>query len=143
LRAQLLTQLNTILQTRDTARGLIVNMSDALFTTGSSELKPLVREKLAKIAGIVSSHPGLKLAVEGHTDSVGSDAYNQKLSENRAQSARDYLVSEGVTADSIVSRGFGKTAPIASNDTSQGRQQNRRVEVIVSGDAIGTLADAR
>lgn len=139
LRAQLLQQLNLILQTRDTARGLIVNMSDALFQTGSSELEPAVREKLAKIAGIVSSHPGLKLEIEGHTDSVGSDAYNQRLSENRAQSARDYLVSQGIPADSIVSRGFGETNPIESNDTAQGRQKNRRVEMIVSGEAIGSL----
>lgn len=142
LRAQLLQQLNLILQTQDTARGLIVNMSDALFQTGSSELQPVVREKLAKIAGIVSSHSGLKLDVEGHTDSVGSDAYNQRLSENRAQSALNYLVSQGVPANSIVSRGFGKTNPIESNDTAQGRQKNRRVEIVLSGEAIGTSARA-
>jgi len=139
LRAQLLQQLNSILQTRDTARGLIVNMSDALFQTGSSELRPLVREKLAKIAGIVSSHHGLKLSVEGHTDSIGSDEYNQRLSEKRAQSARHYLISQGVSANSIVARGFGKTIPIESNDTSQGRQKNRRIEIIVSGESIGAL----
>ena len=143
LRAQLLQQLNSILQTRDSARGLIVNMSGALFQTGSSELRPDVREKLAKVAGIVSSHPGLKLAVEGHTDNVGSDAYNQTLSEKRAQSARDYLVNQGVASNAIESRGFGKTTPIASNDTAEGRQKNRRVEMIVSGDAIGTSAQAQ
>lgn len=143
LRAQLLKQLNSILQTRDTARGLIVNMPDALFKTGSSELQPQVREKLAKIAGIVSSRPGLKLSVEGHTDSVGSDEYNQRLSEKRAQSARDYLVSQGVPANSIVSRGFGKTIPVESNDTPQGRQKNRRVELVVSGEAIGTSDSAK
>ncbi len=140
LRAQLLQQLNLILQTRDTARGLIVNMSDALFKTGSAELQPLVREKLAKIAGIVSSYSGLKLVVEGHTDSVGSDAYNQRLSENRAQSALDFLVSQGVLASSIVSRGFGKSNPIESNDTAQGRQMNRRVEIVLSGEVIETSA---
>ncbi len=139
LRSQLLVQLNSILQTQDTARGLIVNMSDALFQTGRSELRPPVREKLAKIAGIVSSHPGLSLAVEGHTDSVGSDEYNQRLSEKRAQAALDYLVSQGVSANSIMSRGFGKTNPIASNDTPEGRRQNRRVEMVVSGEVIGTL----
>lgn len=143
LRAQLFQQLNSILQTRDTARGLIVNMPDALFKTGSSELQPQVREKLAKIAGIVSSHPGLKLDVEGHTDSVGSDDYNQQLSEKRAQSARDYLVSQGVPSNSIVSRGFGKTIPVESNDTPQGRQKNRRVELVVSGEAIGTPDSAK
>ncbi|MCB4791898.1 MAG: OmpA family protein [Elusimicrobia bacterium] len=143
LRAQLLTQLNSILQTQDSARGLIVNMSGALFKTGSSELQPLVREKLAKIAGIVSSHSGLKLDVEGHTDSVGSDEYNQGLSEKRAQSSRDYLVSQGVKANDIMSRGFGKNNPIESNDTAEGRQKNRRVEIIVSGDLIGTTAMAK
>jgi len=143
LRAQLMQQLNSILQTQDTARGLIVNMPDALFQTGKSELMPQVREKLAKIAGIVSSHPDLKLSVEGHTDSVGSDEYNQQLSEKRAQTARDYLVSQGVPADSIVSRGFGKTVPIESNDTPQGREKNRRVEIIVSGEAIGTPVMAK
>jgi outer membrane protein OmpA-like peptidoglycan-associated protein len=143
LRAQLYQQLNAVLQTQDTARGLIVNMSGALFQTGSSQLQPPVREKLAKIAGIVSSHPGLKLDVEGHTDSVGNDDYNQRLSEKRAQAARDYLVSQGVSANSITSRGLGKNTPIDSNDTPQGRQKNRRVEMIVSGDAIGTWTQSQ
>ena len=140
MRARLLQQLNSVLQTRDTARGLIVNMSDALFETGSSTLRPAVREKLAKVAGIVSSQSGLKLEVEGHTDSVGSDESNQRLSERRAQGARDYLVSQGVPAVAIASRGFGETVPIKSNDTAQGRQENRRVEIVVSGDAIGRSA---
>jgi outer membrane protein OmpA-like peptidoglycan-associated protein len=143
MRVRLLQQLNVIFQTRDTARGLIVNMSGALFQTGSSALSPPAREKLAKIAGIVSSHPGLKLTVEGYTDSVGSDEYNQRLSEKRAQSARDYLVSQGVSADSIVSMGFGKTNPIASNGTPQGRQENRRVEMVVSGELIGSPVGAQ
>jgi outer membrane protein OmpA-like peptidoglycan-associated protein len=136
LRAQILAQLNNILQTRESARGLIVNMSGVLFETGKSDLRPAAREKLAKISGIVLAHPGLKLEVEGHTDSVGRDASNQTLSEQRAQGARDYLVSQGVSADSIVSRGFGSTKPIGTNDTVAGRQNNRRVELIVSGDAI-------
>jgi outer membrane protein OmpA-like peptidoglycan-associated protein len=136
LRAQLLAQFNNILQTRESARGLIVNMSGVLFETGKADLRPAAREKLAKISGVVLAHPGLKLEVEGHTDSVGTDASNQTLSEHRAQSARDYLVSQGVSADSIVSRGFGRTKPIGSNDTAEGRQSNRRVELIVSGDAI-------
>ena len=143
IRAKLLQQLNSVLKTRDTARGLIVNMSDALFQTGSSSLQPQVREKLARVAGIVSSQVGLTLEVEGHTDSVGSYESNQLLSERRAQAARDYLVSQGVSADAIVFRGFGERAPIASNDTAQGRQSNRRVELIVSGAAIGDLAQNR
>ena len=140
LRAQLLSQFNAVLQTRDTARGLIVNMSDVLFDTGKYSLRPLAREKLAKVAGIVSGHPGLSLAVEGHTDSVGTDDYNQRLSEQRGGAVRDYLTHEGMAAGSVTSRGFGKADPVASNDTSQGRQQNRRVEIVISGDVIGTMA---
>jgi outer membrane protein OmpA-like peptidoglycan-associated protein len=137
LRAQLLQQLNTILSTRDTARGLIANMSDVLFKTGSYELLAGARERLAKVSGIVIAHPGLHLEVEGHTDAVGGDEYNQQLSEKRAGAVRDYLVQQGIPADSIVSRGLGKTQPVASNDTAEGRQQNRRVELVLSGEAIG------
>jgi outer membrane protein OmpA-like peptidoglycan-associated protein len=143
LRAQLFAQLNQILQTRDTARGLIINMPDALFKTGSAELQPQVREKLAKIAGVVTSNPGLSLEVEGNTDSIGSDEYNQKLSEKRAQSAKEYLTAQGVPANTIAARGFGKSNPIESNDTAKGRQKNRRVEIIVSGEKIGTSVMAK
>jgi len=137
LRAKLLNQLNMVLQTRDTARGLIVNMSDVLFDTASFNLKPGAREKLAKISGIVLAHPGLNLQVEGHTDSVGGDEYNQELSELRAATVRDFLVQQGVPSASVTARGFGKTQPVASNDTPEGRQRNRRVELVVSGEAIG------
>jgi outer membrane protein OmpA-like peptidoglycan-associated protein len=137
LRAQLLSQLNSILQTRDSARGLIVNMSDVLFDTGSYTLKPGAREKLAKISGIVLAHPGLNLQIEGHTDSVGSDEFNQQLSERRADSVRDFLADQGVPGSAISARGFGKTQPVAGNDTPEGRQRNRRVELVVNGDAIG------
>jgi len=142
LRARLLQQLNTILSTRDTARGLIANMSDVLFQTGSFELLPGARERLAKVSGIVLAYPSLHLQIEGHTDSVGGDEYNQNLSEKRAGAVRDYLVQQGITANSIEARGFGKTQPIASNDTPEGRQQNRRVELVLSGDAIGNAAQA-
>src|SRR5438105_3628641 len=142
LRAQLLAQLNSILQTRDSARGLIVNMSDVLFATGSYTLKPGAREKLAKISGILLAHPGLTLQIEGHTDSVGSDEFNQQLSERRADSVRDFLAEQGVAGSSITARGFGKTQPVASNDTPEGRQRNRRVELVVNGDAIGGTANA-
>jgi outer membrane protein OmpA-like peptidoglycan-associated protein len=137
LRADLLLQFNAILQTRDTARGLIVNMSDVLFDTAKHTLRPAAREKLAKVAGIISGHPGLRLAVEGYTDSVGGDDYNQKLSEQRGESVRDYLTKEGVQGGSVTSKGFGKADPVASNDTAAGRQQNRRVELVVSGEIIG------
>jgi len=142
LRAQLLSQLNSILQTRDSARGLIVNMSDVLFDTGSYTLKPGAREKLAKISGIVLAHPGLSLQIEGHTDSVGGDDFNQQLSERRADSVRDFLAEQGVPGSSITARGFGKSQPVASNDTPEGRQRNRRVELVVNGDAIGNTAVA-
>src|ERR1700674_3196045 len=112
-------------------------MSDVLFDTGKYSLKPGAREKLAKIGGIVLAHPGLKLAVEGHTDSIGSDEYNQQLSEQRANSVRGYLVSQGVSADAITALGFGKTRPVTDNNTAVGRQQNRRVELVVSGETIG------
>jgi outer membrane protein OmpA-like peptidoglycan-associated protein len=140
LRSKLVTQLNLFLDTRDSARGLIVNMSDVLFDSGQFSLKAGAREKLAKISGIVLAYPTLKLEVEGYTDSVGSDDFNMKLSENRAGSVRDYMVQEGIVTSSISSRGFGKTLPVATNDTAAGRQQNRRVELIVSGDVIGTMA---
>jgi outer membrane protein OmpA-like peptidoglycan-associated protein len=139
LRAQLLLQFNAILQTRDTARGLVVNMSDVLFDTGKYSLRPEAREKLAKVAGIVSGHPGLRLDVEGNTDSVGGDDYNQKLSEERGGSVRDYLVQQGMAGSSVSSKGFGKNQPIASNDTASGRQQNRRVELVISGEIIGKV----
>jgi outer membrane protein OmpA-like peptidoglycan-associated protein len=138
LRAKLLQQFNAILATRDTARGLVVNLSDVLFDTGKYTLRPLAREKLAKISGIVLAYPDLRLAIEGNTDSVGTDAMNQALSEKRASSVLDYLAQQNIPAASMTSQGFGKTQPIASNDTAEGRQQNRRVELVVSGDVIGT-----
>lgn len=142
LRAKLSEQLNSILQTRDSARGLIVSMSDVLFDTGKYSLKPGAREKLAKVAGILLAYPGLNIEVGGYTDNVGGDSMNQTLSENRANSVRDYLVQEGVATGSVSSKGFGNTMPVASNDNSAGRQQNRRVELLVSGDAIGNPVNA-
>ena len=139
LRAKLLLQFNLIFATRDTARGLIVNLSDILFDTGKSTLRPMAREKLAKISGIVLAYPDLRLAIEGNTDSVGSDAMNQQLSESRANSVRDFLAAEKIPMTSMTSQGFGKTQPVASNDTAEGRQQNRRVELVVSGEVIGTI----
>jgi outer membrane protein OmpA-like peptidoglycan-associated protein len=142
MRARLSAQLNAILQTRDTARGLIVSMSDVLFDTGKYSLKPGAREKLAKVAGILLAYPGLNIEVGGYTDNVGGDAMNQTLSENRAGSVRDYLVQQGVATASVSSKGFGNSSPVASNDNSAGRQQNRRVELLVSGDAIGNPVNA-
>jgi len=142
MRTKLSEQLNAILQTRDSARGLIVSMSDVLFDTGKFSLKPGAREKLAKVAGILLSYPGLNIEVGGYTDNVGGDAMNQTLSENRAGSVRDYLVQQGVATKSVSARGFGNTLPVSSNDNSAGRQQNRRVELLVSGEAIGNAVNA-
>jgi outer membrane protein OmpA-like peptidoglycan-associated protein len=137
LRSKLAQQLNTILQTRDTARGLIISMSDVLFDTGKYDLKSGAREKLAKVAGILLAYPGLNVQVGGYTDSKGGDEMNQKLSENRASSVRDYLVQQGVGNDSVSAKGFGNSSPVASNALASGRQQNRRVELVVSGESIG------
>jgi len=142
MRTRLSEQLNKILQTRDSARGLIVSMSDVLFDTGKYSLKPGAREKLAKVAGILLAYPGLNIEVGGYTDNVGGDAMNQTLSENRASSVRDYLVQQGVATGSVSSKGFGNTLPVASNEHSAGRQQNRRVELLVSGEAIGNPVNA-
>jgi outer membrane protein OmpA-like peptidoglycan-associated protein len=142
MRTRLSEQLNKILQTRDSARGLIVSMSDVLFDTGKYSLKPGAREKLAKVAGILLAYPGLNIEVGGYTDNVGGDQMNQTLSENRAGSVRTYLVEQGVATNSVSARGFGNTLPVASNNNSAGRQQNRRVELLVSGEAIGNPVNA-
>jgi outer membrane protein OmpA-like peptidoglycan-associated protein len=136
-RAQLRQQLNVILETRETARGLIINLSDVLFDVDKSTLKPGAREKLARIAGILASHPDLKIEIEGHADSTGSEEYNQALSERRAQAVRAYFNQQGVTTPIVAAVGFGETRPVATNGTAVGRQQNRRVEIIVSGESIG------
>ena len=141
MRAQLSEQLNKVLETRDSARGLIVSMSDVLFDTGQYSLKPGAREKLAKVAGILIAYPSLNIEVGGYTDNVGGDDMNQKLSENRAGAVRDYLVVQGVSTNSVSAKGYGNTLPVASNDNSAGRQENRRVELVVSGDAIGSPAN--
>ncbi|HEV2731605.1 MAG TPA: OmpA family protein [Terriglobales bacterium] len=138
MRARLLQQLNAVLVTRDTARGLIATMPDVLFETNQYALRPAARESLAKVAGILLAYPDLRLEVDGHTDSVGSDAYNQQLSEKRAASVRDYLAQQRIPIASVTVQGFGKTQPVASNATGSGRQQNRRVELVVSGEVIGT-----
>jgi len=140
LRERLRLQLNTILETRESARGLIVNINDVLFDFNKYTLKPGAREKLAKVAGILLAYPGLKVQLEGHTDSVGTEEYNMKLSNDRAGAVRDYLVSQSVLAANLAATGLGKASPVASNDTAAGRQQNRRVEMVVSGDPIGVVA---
>lgn len=143
LRAKLLQQLNLVLETHDSARGLISNMGDVLFETGKYQLKPDARERLAKVSGILLAYPTLKVSIEGHTDSVGTDDYNQRLSEQRAEAVRDYFMQQSVAGDNITARGFGKSQPVTSNDTPEGRQRNRRVELVLSGDAIGSAESAQ
>jgi outer membrane protein OmpA-like peptidoglycan-associated protein len=138
LRDKLAAQLNSVLETRDSARGLIVSMADVLFDTGKHTLRPVAREKLAKLSGILLSYASLSLELEGHTDSVGTDESNMLLSDRRANAVRDYLIQEGIAGSSVAARGFGEGQAVATNDTAAGRQENRRVELVVSGDAIGT-----
>jgi outer membrane protein OmpA-like peptidoglycan-associated protein len=138
LRAQLLQQLNSVLQTTDSPRGLVVNMGDVLFDFGKYNLKPDTKITLAKLAGIIQSHPGLHLAIEGHTDNIGSDEANMKLSQQRGDTVREFLVQQGLAADTVTAVGLGKAEPVAANNTNEGRQKNRRVEIIVSGEVIGT-----
>jgi outer membrane protein OmpA-like peptidoglycan-associated protein len=138
MRVQLAEQLNKVLATRDSARGLIISMSDVLFDTGKFSLRSGAREKLAKVAGILIAYPTLAVEVGGYTDNVGGDEMNQQLSENRAGAVRDYLVQQGVGAASVTAKGFGNASPVAANDNASGRQENRRVELVVSGEAIGS-----
>ena len=137
MREKLRDQLNAILETRDTARGLIVSLSDVLFDFNQATLKPGAREKLAKVSGILLAYPTLHMNVEGHTDSIGTDEYNLKLSQRRADAVRDYITSNGINSANVQAIGLGKDGPVASNDNAAGRQQNRRVEMVVSGDIIG------
>jgi len=137
LRAQLLKQLNDVLQTTDTPRGLVVNMADVLFETGKYALSTDAQLKLAKLSGIIQAHPGLNLAVEGYTDTTGTADFNMKLSEQRADTVRQFLIAQGLSADTITSKGLGEADPIADNSTAAGRKLNRRVEIIVSGKVIG------
>jgi outer membrane protein OmpA-like peptidoglycan-associated protein len=138
LRRRLLEQFNMIFETRDTARGLILNLGEVLFDVGQSNLRAEAREKLAKLSGILLGHPQLRVEIEGHTDSTGSDELNQRLSTERAEAVRSYLLNQGVAETALAARGLGKTMPIASNDTASGRRQNRRVEIIVSGEVLGS-----
>lgn len=138
LRAQLLAQLNSVLQTVDTPRGLVVTMADILFASGKYELSQDANLKLARLSGVILAHPGLKLRIEGYTDSTGTEDLNLKLSGQRADTVQTFLVQQGLKQDDVTSAGEGQANPVSGNDTAAGRQQNRRVEIIVSGEAIGT-----
>lgn len=136
-REKLRAQLNSVLRTTESARGLIVNMNDVLFDTNKYTLKPGTQVSLAKVATILQLYPGLKVQVEGYTDSTGAPAYNQTLSENRADAVRDFLVQNGVPQGNVTAAGYGATHFVADNGTAAGRQQNRRVNLVVSGQEIG------
>ena len=138
LRQRLMGQLNAVLQTRDSARGLIVSMPDVLFDTGSANLKPTARERLARVSGILIAYPDIRVEVDGYTDSTGSALFNEQLSQQRADSVRSYMDQQGVPPSSSTTRGLGQNNPIASNETATGRQQNRRVELVVTGESIGS-----
>jgi outer membrane protein OmpA-like peptidoglycan-associated protein len=135
-------QLNQVLETRESARGLIVSMPDVLFDFNKYTLKSEARERLAKVSGILMAYPGLNVKVEGHTDNIGSLDYNQKLSDQRAETVRGFMVSQGVAPDIITAQGFGMNQPVAPNDTAGGRSKNRRVQLVVNGSAIGDQAGA-
>ena len=137
LREQIRQQLNAILQTQETARGLIVNLSDVLFATGRYDLKQDAQLKLARVSGILLAHPDLKVQVEGYTDNVGGEQYNQRLSEQRASTVQKFVISQGVGAENASAIGYGMADPVADNKTAAGRAQNRRVEMVVSGPSIG------
>ena len=143
LRAKLLEQFNRVLPTTDTSRGLVVNMGDVLFDTGRSDLRQPAREALARLSGIVLNYPGLHLTIEGHTDSIGSEEFNQTLSQDRADAVRNFLVSQGLNSELLTAQGLGMRNPTADNSTAEGRQKNRRVEIIVSGEVIGTPIGTR
>jgi outer membrane protein OmpA-like peptidoglycan-associated protein len=136
--AHVLEQFNRVLPTTNTSRGLVVNMGDVLFDTGKADLSSEGREALAKLSGILLSYSSLRLTIEGHTDNTGSTEINQTLSGQRANTVRDYLVNQGLNAGSLSAEGLGMNNPVADNGTAEGRQKNRRVEIIVSGEIMGT-----
>ncbi|MGB6870627.1 MAG: OmpA family protein, partial [Acidobacteriaceae bacterium] len=142
MRERLRDQLNQVLNTQETARGLIVNLSDVLFGFNKYDLKTDAEIKLAKVSGILLTYPNLKVQVEGYTDNVGSQAYNQQLSEKRAMAVQSFLIAQGVPPGSVTSQGYGEASPVADNSTSAGRAKNRRVEMVVSGASIGVQEQA-
>jgi outer membrane protein OmpA-like peptidoglycan-associated protein len=142
LRQRLLAQFNRVLPTTDTPRGLVVNMGDVLFSIGKADLKPPAKIALARLSGILASYPSLHLSIEGYTDSTGTEAFNQKLSEQRADSVQTFLTAQGVPMDSMTATGLGEANPVADNSTSAGRQKNRRVEIVISGEVIGSKIGA-
>ncbi len=123
------------LQAKQTDRGMVMTLSDVLFDTGRSTLKPGADRDLDRLAQALKDNSNMRVMIEGHTDSVGPDAYNEELSQRRAQAVADALRTRGVASDRYEAKGLGKSFPVASNSTAAGRQQNRRVEIVFSDDA--------
>lgn len=142
-RERMRSALSVVVETRETARGLVVNLPDILFDVDKATLKPQAREVLSKVCGILSVAGGYNLSIEGHTDSTGGDEHNQKLSERRAQSVYDYLGGCGMTTTAMASKGFGETQPMADNNTNEGRQKNRRVEIVIADAATAAATPQR
>ncbi len=136
LARRLVGALATVADTRSSARGVIVNLSDILFDTNKASLKPEAQVALAKMTGVLSVFPNMNLRVEGHTDSTGTDAINEKLSRDRAASVVTFLQGQGIAATRMISDGYGSRIPVASNETKEGRAKNRRVEVVVAEGVI-------
>jgi outer membrane protein OmpA-like peptidoglycan-associated protein len=138
LRAKLLEQFNRVLPTTDTPRGLVLNMGDVLFNTGKADLQAPAQIALARLSGILTNYPSLHLSIEGYTDSTGSADFNATLSQKRADGVMAYLTAQGLSPASMTATGLGEANPVADNSTAAGRQKNRRVEIVISGEVIGS-----
>jgi outer membrane protein OmpA-like peptidoglycan-associated protein len=128
------------LKAKPTPRGLVLTLGDVLFDTGRAELNPGAARKLDQLAQFLNDHPERRVQIDGFTDSVGTDSYNQDLSQRRADAVKSSLITRGVDPSRIGSQGYGKGFPVASNTESGGRQLNRRVEVVIGGDNGGSIA---
>ncbi len=142
-RADLVARLNRVLPTRETSRGIVAEIAGVQFAIGKATLNPDARAALSRFAGIVGVYPSIRFRVEGHTDSTGSPETNRVLSLARANSVRDYLVSQGVDSSNVSVLGLGPDQPVASNDSADGRARNRRVEILLTGDLVTGLGTPR
>jgi outer membrane protein OmpA-like peptidoglycan-associated protein len=119
------------LKAKTTERGIVLTLGDVLFTSGMADLKPGAASNLDRLVTFLNQNPDRKVEIEGHTDNVGGDDYNQGLSQRRADAVRSFLLQQGISPERIVASGKGEQRPVADNESEGGRQQNRRVEVII------------